>query len=132
MTCSQAGEKEAITCMTAPNAIGPYSQAIKAGQFIFVSGQIPIDSRTGEITGINIQEQTRQVLENINGILAAAHSSLNKVVKTTIYLTTLSDYAEVNAVYAAYFNDPFPARATIEVSSLPKNAKIEIDAVAVL
>ena len=125
-------EKEIVTSDSAPAAIGPYSQAVKAGQFIFVSGQIPIDPVLGKIIEGDIEIQTKQVLENIKNILSAANSSMDKVVKTTIYLLNLSDYEEVNATYSNYFNAPFPARATIEVSKLPKNVKIEIDAIAIL
>lgn len=123
-------DKEIISCGNAPAAIGPYSQAVKAGQFIFVSGQIPIDPVSGKVIGNDIQAQTKQVLENIKNILSASNSSLDKVVKTTIYLTNLSDYGIVNETYGSYFKDSFPARATVEVSKLPKDVKIEIDAVA--
>lgn len=125
-------EKYIISADNAPAAIGPYSQAVKAGQFIFVSGQIPIDPVLGKIIGEDIETQTKQVLENIKNILFAANSSLDKVVKTTIYLSNLSEYENVNAIYSDYFNAPFPARAAIEVSKLPKNVKIEIDAIAIL
>ncbi|MGR3319679.1 MAG: RidA family protein [Candidatus Anammoxibacter sp.] len=123
-------DKEIITSKNAPAAIGPYSQAVKAGQFIFVSGQIPIDPTSGKITSDDVQEQTKQVIENIENILTESGSSLEKVVKTTIYLTSLSDYAVVNETYGNYFKHSLPARATVEVSKLPKDVRIEIDAIA--
>ncbi|MGR3218927.1 MAG: RidA family protein [Candidatus Anammoxibacter sp.] len=123
-------DKEIITINNAPAAIGPYSQAVKAGQFIFVSGQIPIDPASGNIISDDVQAQTKQVIENIKNILSAAGSSLEKVVKTTIYLTNLADYAIVNETYGDYFKHSLPARATVEVSKLPKDVHIEIDAIA--
>lgn len=122
--------KQMISTSKAPQAIGPYSQAIQAGSFIFISGQIPINPASGELLLGDIQSQTRQVLENIKGVLEAVESSLNSVVKTTIYLTDLGDFDSVNEVYGSYFKEEPPARATVEVSSLPKGVGIEIEAVA--
>lgn len=124
-------DKEIISCSNAPDAIGPYSQAVKSGPFIFISGQIPINPATKEIVSNDIKEQTKQVLENIKNILHTAGSSLEKVIKTTIYLVSLSDYEVVNETYGNYFEGSFPARAAVEVSKLPKEAKVEIDAIAI-
>jgi 2-iminobutanoate/2-iminopropanoate deaminase len=123
-------EKQVISTKNAPAAIGPYSQAIKAGNFIFISGQIPIIPSTGEITQGDIRIQTRQVLENLKNILEAAHSSLDKVVKTTIFMKDLNNYAEINQVYAEYFRHAPPARAAVQAARLPKDVGIEIEAVA--
>lgn len=124
-------KKEAITTDNAPKAIGPYSQAVKVNGFIFVSGQIPIDPHTDEVTKGDIVDQTRQVLKNISSILVAAGSSLKDVVKTTVYMKDLSKFGEMNQIYGEFFTVPFPARATVEVSNLPKGVDVEIDAVAV-
>lgn len=115
----------------APAAIGPYSQAIKAGGFLFISGQIPIDPATGRMT-VDTTSQTKQVMRNLEAILAAEGLTFADVVKTTIYLTNLDDFARVNEVYGSYFELDPPARATVQVAALPKGAKVEIDAVAVL
>lgn len=123
-------EKLVITTKSAPAAIGPYSQAIKIGNLIFVSGQIPIIPATGEIVQGDIKIQTRQVLENINNILTAAHSSLDKVVKTTVFMKDLNHYAEINDVYKEYFRHAPPARAAVQAAKLPKDAEIEIEAIA--
>jgi len=125
-------KKEAITTDNAPKTIGPYSQAVKVNDFIFVSGQIPIDPHTDEVTKGDIVEQTRQVLKNIGSILVAAGSSLKDVVKTTVYMKDLSKFGEMNQIYGEFFTVPFPARATVEVSNLPKGVDVEIDAVAVV
>lgn len=114
----------------APAAIGPYSQAIDSGELLFVSGQIPLDPKTGLIVGNNIRTQTRQVIENIESILNAAGLSLADVVKTTVLLFDLTDFNGMNEVYAKMFSDHKPARATFEVSRLPKDARIEIECVA--
>lgn len=114
----------------APKAIGPYSQAIRAGEMIFCSGQIPIDPSTGEIIPGDIAAQTRQVLNNLREVLKAAGAEFRHVVKTTIFLKDLNDFQTVNQVYATYFNSSFPARVTVEVSRLPKDAAVEIDAIA--
>lgn len=123
--------KEIIKTRKAPIAIGPYSQAVKAGGFIFVSGQIPIDPATGEVVKGGMGEQTRQVLRNIKGILEAAGVSLGDVVKTTVYLKDLDRFGEMNQAYGEFFSGDFPARATIEVSNLPKGVDVEIDVIAV-
>ncbi|MCX8160437.1 MAG: RidA family protein [Candidatus Saccharicenans sp.] len=122
--------KKAINTDRAPRAIGPYSQAIKSNGFIFVSGQIPLDPVRGEIAGASIEEQTHQVLKNIQAILEAAGSSMSEVVKATVYLADLNDFSRMNAVYAQYFPEPFPARAAFQVARLPRDVKIEIEVVA--
>jgi|TARA_B100001964_G_C13812307_1_gene413597 2-iminobutanoate/2-iminopropanoate deaminase len=120
-----------ITTPLAPQAIGPYSQAVQWENFIFCSGQIPLDS-TGKIVDSDITKQTEQVLKNIKQILLANNSSLRDVVKTTIFLTNLDDFPQVNEAYRLYFTKPYPARSTIQVSKLPMNAAIEIEALAIL
>ncbi len=122
--------KKVISTKEAPQAIGPYSQAIQAGEFLFVSGQIAIDPASGSLESGDIRSQTRRVLENINAILSAAGSSLEAVVKTTIFLKSMTDFSAVNEIYGGYFQENRPARATVEVSSLPKGAAVEIDAIA--
>lgn len=122
--------KEAIETNRAPEAIGPYSQGIRAGDFLFISGQIPLDPETGTVVGEMIEEQTRRVMENLGAILDASGMSMEDVVKTTIYLIDLTDFAAVNSVYSEFLSPPYPARATVGVNSLPKGVKIEIDAVA--
>lgn len=123
--------KEIISTTTAPQAIGPYSQAIKIGEQIYCSGQIPLRANGSMVEG-SIGEQTEQVLINLRAVLEAAGSSLNDVVKTTIYLVDLGDFAAVNEVYGSYFPQDPPARATVGVTALPKGAKVEIEAVAVV
>jgi len=123
-------KKEIVSTKDAPAAIGPYSQAIKAAGLVFISGQIPLDPASGEIAGNSIEAQTERVMKNLEAVLKAAGSDLDKVIKTTIYLTDLSDFAVVNEIYGSYFNDAPPARATVEVSGLPKGVKVEIDAIA--
>ena len=122
--------REAISTTEAPGAIGPYSQAIRAGGFLFVSGQIPFDPATGAPIDGDIADQTRQVLDNLGGILKAAGASFDQVVKTTVYLADMGDFAAMNDVYATYFSDPAPARAAIQAAALPKNVRIEIDLIA--
>lgn len=121
----------AIHTDNAPAAIGPYSQAIKAGNTIYVSGQLPIDPATGAFAGSDITAQTRQSLTNLKCILNAAGADLCDVVKTTVYLANITDFAAMNEVYAQFFTAPFPARAAFEVACLPKNALVEIECVAV-
>lgn len=121
---------EVIRSERGPAAIGPYSQAIRAGGFIFVSGQIPLDPATGQLEGQTIEQQTDRVLQNIRGILEDAGSGLAKVVKTTVFLKDLGEFQKMNSVYAKYFPTNPPARATVEVSNLPKGVRIEIDAIA--
>ncbi|CAB50156.1 RidA family protein [Pyrococcus abyssi] len=122
--------KEVIFTEKAPKPIGPYSQAIKVGNFIFVAGQIPIDPETGEIVKGDIKEQTKRVIENIKAILEEAGASLNDVVKVTVYLKDLNDFAKMNEVYSEYFGESKPARVAVEVSRLPKDVLIEMEAIA--
>lgn len=122
--------RKIVKTANAPQAIGPYSQAIEAGAFVFVSGQIPIDPGTGDLVKSDIKAQTRQVMENGRAILAAAGCSMKQVVKVTIYLKDMSDFTSVNEVYGGYFPAEPPARATVEVSRLPKDVAVEIDFVA--
>ena len=121
----------AIHTENAPAAIGPYSQAIAAGNTIYVSGQLPIDPATGAFAGEDIAAQTRQSLTNIKAILAAAGADMSNVVKTTVLLANIADFAAMNAVYAEFFTAPFPARAAFQAAALPKNALVEIECVAV-
>ena len=123
--------KEVISSQNAPGAIGPYSQAIKKGNFIFVSGQLPVNPKTGEIPE-DIKEQTKQSLSNVKEILAAAGSSLEDVVKTTVFLKDLSNFTEVNEVYGEFFTENYPARCCVEVSKLPKDVGVEIEVIAIL
>jgi len=123
-------EKIVIFTPNAPKPIGPYSQCIVVNNFVFVSGQIPIDPKTGKIVGEDIQSQTRQVLENLRAILEAAGSDLTKVVKVSVFLKDLSLFAAFNEIYAEYFKEKSPARTTVEVSNLPKGVLLEIDAIA--
>ena len=116
----------------APAAIGPYSQAIQAGNTIYVSGQIPIDPAKGEFAGTDIQMQTRQSLTNIKNILAAAGANMSHVVKTTVLLADIADFTAMNEVYAEFFTEPYPARAAFQAAALPKGAKVEIEAIAVI
>ncbi len=119
-----------INTENAPQAIGPYSQAVKYENFLFVSGQIAIDPKTGKMVEPDIEKQTRQVMENIKAILEEAELNFNHVVKTTIYLKNINDFEKVNKVYGEYFTEHKPARATVEVSNLPKGALIEIEVIA--
>ena len=122
--------KKMITTDKAPQAIGPYSQAVEANGFVFVSGQIPLDPKTGNIAAGDIREQTKRVMENGKAILAAAGCAMSTVVKSTIYLKNIGDFASVNEIYGSYFPVDPPARATVEVSRLPKDVAVEIDFVA--
>jgi 2-iminobutanoate/2-iminopropanoate deaminase len=121
---------KAVHTTAAPAAIGPYSQAIRTGNMLFTSGQIPLTA-TGELVDGSIADQTRQVLDNLQAVLAAEGFSLQDVVSTNVYLASMSDFAEMNEVYASYFGEHKPARTTVAVSGLPKNAKVEISCVAV-
>ena len=114
----------------APKAIGPYSQAIKGENILLVSGQLPIDPATGEFPSDDIKDQTRQSLNNIKAILAEAGYDMSHVAKTTVLLSDIADFAAMNEVYAEFFSDPYPARAAFQVAALPRNAKVEIEAVA--
>ena len=120
----------AISTENAPKALGPYSQAIKAGSFVWCSGQIPIDPAAGAVTADTADGQTRLVIKNLMNVLEAAGSSLKKVVKTTVFLNDMNDFAAVNAAYAEMFGETKPARSCVQVSRLPKDVKIEIEAVA--
>jgi 2-iminobutanoate/2-iminopropanoate deaminase len=123
----------AIATPDAPAAIGPYSQAVRAGDLLFLSGQIPLDPETGEMVAGDVTTQTERVLKNLGAVLHAAGCDFDKVVKTTIYLIDLKSFQDVNAVYAKYFKGAtLPARATVQVAALPRGAQVEIDAVAVL
>ena len=122
--------KEIISTGHAPSAIGPYSQAVKAGGYLFISGQLPIDPGTGSFAGNAIETQTKQVLDNLKAILGAAGMELSDVVRVDVFMADLDSFAAMNAVYAEYFPPPFPARAAVEVSRLPKDALIEISAIA--
>ena len=116
----------------APAAIGPYSQAIKVSGFVFVSGQIPTDPNTGQFVPGGIHEQTEQVLKNLSAVLTAAGSSLEQVVKTTVFLADMKDFSSMNEVYAKFFTDVPPARATVAAAGLPRDARVEIEAIAVV
>ncbi|MBL7192130.1 RidA family protein [bacterium] len=125
-------EKRSILTDKAPKAIGPYSQAVTAGGFIFTAGQVPIDPATGKIAEGGIEAQTRQSMNNIKAILEAAGSKLENIVKTTIFVIDLNDFPKVNEVYGSFFKDNPPARSTVQVSRLPLDVKVEIEAVALL
>jgi 2-iminobutanoate/2-iminopropanoate deaminase len=122
--------RNAISTSAAPQAIGPYSQAIRVGDLLFVSGQIPLDPATGAIVDGDVAAQTRQLMQNLEAILEAAGASFDHVVRTTIYLLDMNDFASVNEVYGACFSAPAPARATVQVARLPRDARVEIDAIA--
>lgn len=122
--------KKVVSTNQAPAAIGPYSQAVTAGDLVFVSGQLPIDPATGDFAGADITAQTRQSLENIKSILAAEGLTMGHVVKTTVLLRHISDFAPMNEVYATFFSGNCPARAAFEVAALPKGALVEIEAIA--
>ena len=123
---------EAVSTASAPKALGPYSQAIRAGQFLFVSGQVPVDPATGDLVAGPIADQTRRALQNIGEILTAAGGSFQQVVRTTVYLADLADFPAMNETYATFFTAPQPARSTIQAAKLPKDARIEIDVIAFL
>jgi 2-iminobutanoate/2-iminopropanoate deaminase len=123
---------QAVSTQAAPAAIGPYSQAIRAGDFLFVSGQIPLDPATGTLVDGDVRTQTRRVLENLSAIVAAGGASLDRVVKTTVYLVDMNDFPAMNEVYATFFTAPAPARATVQVGRLPKDVRVEIDAIVFL
>ena len=122
--------KQAISSPLAPAAIGPYSQAIRSGNLVFLSGQIPLDPETGKIVEGDAAAQTARVLQNLSAILDAAGSSLGQVLKTTVYLQNMADFAMMNEAYARFFTDNPPARATVEVARLPRNVLVEIDLIA--
>lgn len=124
-------EKQIISTKNAPGAIGPYSQAVRVGNFLFTSGQIPLDPVTGELVNDDVKKATERSLENIKGILEAAGTSFDKVVKTTVYVSNLNDFNAVNEVYGKYFTTEMPARSCVEVK-LPKNSLVEIEVIAIV
>ena len=124
--------RTAVQTPDAAAAIGPYSQAVRVGQLLFVSGQIPLDPTTGMVVSDDVTQQTERVLQSLRAILDAAGASLSDVVRTTVFLTDLRDFERMNAVYATYFTEPAPARSTVQVAALPKSVRVEIDAIAVL
>jgi 2-iminobutanoate/2-iminopropanoate deaminase len=123
--------KQPFSSPDAPKAIGPYSPAIRAGQLLFVSGQIPTDPATGHIVAGDVAAQTTRVLDNVGALLTAAGRSFADVVRTTVFLADMNDFAAMNEVYGTYFTEPYPARATVQVARLPKDARVEIDVIAV-
>lgn len=123
-------ERTIISSNKIPAAIGPYSPAVKVGGILFISGQLPMDPKTGNIVGGNVQKQTKQILENLKTLLELYSFTLRNIVKTTVFLKDINDFANFNRIYAEYFKERFPARSCIEVACLPKNVAIEIDAIA--
>ena len=124
--------KEIVATERAPRAIGPYSQAVRSGNFLFASGQIPIDPATGEFVAGGIAEQTEQVMRNVSAILEAAGAGLQQVVKTTVFLADMEDFTAMNEVYGRFFGEDPPARATVQAARLPRDARVEIEAIAIL
>lgn len=124
--------KDVVSTDHGPKAIGPYSQAIKANGFVFVSGQVALDPKTQQLIEGGIAQQTERVMENLKGIVEAAGSNMSKVVKTTVFLTDMNDFSAMNEIYGKYFPSQPPARATVQVSRLPKDVKVEIEVVALL
>ncbi len=124
--------KSAIGTAAAPRAIGPYSQAVRVGDWVFCSGQIGLDPATGELAAGGVVAETNRVLDNLHAVLAAAGGSLDSIVRTTIYLVDLADFGRVNEIYERRFSAPFPARATVGVAALPRGARVEIDAIAIV
>ena len=122
--------KKIISTTEAPAAIGPYSQAVRTGAMIFCAGQVPLDPKTGQIVSEDISEQTRRVLDNLTAVLKAEGLTMSNIVKTTVFLADFGDFPKMNEVYATYFTDQPPARSTVGVSTLPKNARVEIEAIA--
>ena len=122
--------KKIISTTEAPAAIGPYSQAVRTGAMIFCAGQVPLDPKTGQIVSEDISEQTRRVLDNLTAVLKAEGLTMSNVVKTTVFLADFGDFPKMNEIYATYFTDQPPARSTVGVSTLPKNARVEIEAIA--
>jgi 2-iminobutanoate/2-iminopropanoate deaminase len=125
-------ERRQINTPQAPAAIGPYSQAIRSGQFVYTAGQIPLDPASGELVGDDVGTQTHRVLQNLQAVLNGAGTSLNNVVKTTVFLAHMSDFPAMNAVYGTYFSGVFPARSTVAVAELPRKALVEIECVALV
>ena len=124
--------RQAVSTPAAPAAIGPYSQAIRAGDLLFLSGQIPLDPATGSLVDGGVEAQTVQVFKNIEAILKAGGTSFDRVVTATVYLADMNDFAKVNEIYATYFSAPAPARATVQVARLPKDCRVEIQVIASL
>jgi 2-iminobutanoate/2-iminopropanoate deaminase len=122
--------KRAVATPEAPQAIGPYAQAVVAGDLVFCSGQIALDPERGQLVAGSIEDETRRVLTNLRAVLAAAGLGMDAVVRTTVYLTDLGDFPRVNQTYTEFFAEPFPARATVQVAALPRGARVEIDAIA--
>jgi 2-iminobutanoate/2-iminopropanoate deaminase len=122
--------KQAIDVPGAPKAIGPYSPAVRAGEWVFLSGQVPFDPDTGQLVGGDIAAQTRRVLANIGTLLAAAGLSYDAVVRTTVFLADMNDFAAMNGAYAEFFTEPYPARSTVQAARLPRDARVEIDVIA--
>jgi 2-iminobutanoate/2-iminopropanoate deaminase len=122
--------KDEISTKEAPAAIGPYSQAVRAGALVFLSGQVALDPATGQLVAGDVVAQTEQIMKNLAAVLAAAGSGFADVVRTTIYLVDMADFARVNEAYGRFFQPPYPARATVQVSALPRGARVEIDAIA--
>lgn len=122
--------KSAISSADAPKAIGPYSQAVRAGQLVFLSGQVPMDPATGNLIDGDIAAQTRRVFENLGAVLKAAGLTFANVVRTTVFLADMNDFAAMNQVYATYFSEPYPARSTVQAARLPRDARVEVDVIA--
>lgn len=125
-------EKIRVHTDHAPAAVGPYSQAVCVGDFVFTAGQVALDPATGEIVGSTVTEQTEQVMRNLQAVLNAAKTDLKHVIKTTVFLQSMADFAAMNAVYARYFPEPFPSRSTVEVGALPKGGLVEIECIALI
>jgi len=123
-------KKTAVSTDKAPGAIGPYSQAIRCGNMLFISGQVPLDPASGAVVSDSVVEQTERVMKNLHGILESQGLDFNAVVKTTVFIKDMNDFGKINEVYAKYFVAPFPARATVEVARLPKDVKVEVEAIA--
>jgi 2-iminobutanoate/2-iminopropanoate deaminase len=125
-------ERTKISTTNAPAAIGPYSQAIRIGQFVYTSGQIALSPEDGTLVGDDVQTQTQQVMHNLQAVLASAGTTLDNVIKTTVFLASMSDFQAMNAIYATYFGEPAPARSTVAVAELPRKALVEIECVALI
>jgi len=125
-------KKQIISTDKAPGAIGPYSQAVQIGRFLYTSGQIPLDAATGQIIEGDVQAQTKKVMENLQGVLAAAGTSLDNVIKTTVFIKNMDDFAKINEIYAQYFPNNPPARSCVEVARLPRDVQVEIEVIALI
>ncbi len=122
---------QSFSSPNAPKALGPYSQAVKLGDFVYLSGQIPLNPETGEVVGTTIQEQTAQVLKNIEAVLAEMNLECRHILKTTVFMTDLAEFDEMNKIYASCFSEPYPARSTVQVAALPKGVKVEIECIVI-